>query len=124
MKEYILNFASGFGGATLGVLVSLWINRVNRKTAAVERMLSLVYPIGFLSWWKPDEGRAGIIFHERYADLWNASASLRAALPWWKRSDFAKARQSYMMMEYYDQIPEDEYAKIFQKALILRGKRP
>ena len=93
MKEYLLNVASGFGGAMIGVFVALWINRVNRKIAAVERMLSLVYPIGFLSWWKPDEGRAGIIFHERYTDLWNASASLRAALPWWKRSAFNKAWQ-------------------------------
>ena len=56
-----------------------------------------------------------MIFHEHYSELWGASAALRAALPWWKRSGFDKAWQRYMRIEYYDQIPNDQYYKIFQK---------
>jgi hypothetical protein len=46
----LLGLASGFLGAILGAYVAVRINRGNRKVAATERMLSLVYPIGFKSW--------------------------------------------------------------------------
>ncbi len=78
-------------------------------------MLALVYPIGFKSWWTPEEGKPALIFHENYSELWGAYAALRAALPWWKRKKLDKAWQRYMVIDYYDQIPEDEYSKVFQK---------
>ena len=106
---------SGVIGAILGASVTIWINYVNRKIAAVERMLSLVYPIGFKSWWKPEEGKPALIFHENYSELWGAYAALRAALPWWKRKKLDKAWQRYMAIDYYDQIPDDQYSKVFQK---------
>ena len=93
----------------------IWINWANRKVAAIEKMLSLVYPIGFKSWWEPDQGNPNRIFHENYSQLWSAYAALRAALPWWKRKGLDKAWQKYMVIDYYVQIPEDEYSKIFQK---------
>jgi hypothetical protein len=116
MERYILPLTSGFIGAILGAAVALWISRANRRVAAVERMLSLVYPIGFKSWWQPEGGKPALIFHENYTELWAAYAALRAALPWWKRKGLDKAWQTYMMMvDYYDQIPDDEYHKVFQK---------
>jgi len=113
MEQYILNLISGFIGAALGAYVAIRINSANRKVAAIEKMLSLVYPIGFKSWWQPDEGRPALIFHENYSELWGAYAALRAALPWWKRKGLEKAWQRYMVLDYYDQIPEGEYSKVF-----------
>ena len=115
MKEYVLSLTSGLVGTIIGVWIAGWINKSNRKVAAIERMLSLVYPIGFKSWWEPDGGRPAVIFHENYSELWGAYAALRAALPWWKRKQFDKAWQRYMVIDYYDQIPENEYSKVFQK---------
>lgn len=106
---------SGVIGAILGASVTIWINYVNRKIAAVERMLSLVYPIGFKSWWNPDEGKPALIFHENYSELWGAYAALRTALPCWKRKGLDNAWQRYMAIDYYDQIPEDQDSKVFAK---------
>lgn len=115
MKEYFLNLTSGLIGTMLGVWIAGWINSANRKVAAIEKMLSLVYPIGFKSWWKPEEGKPALIFHENYSELWCAYAALRAALPWWKRKGLEKAWQRYMVIDYYEKIPDDEYSKVFQK---------
>ena len=114
MEHYILSLTSGFIGAILGACVALRINSANRKVAAVERMLSLVYPIGFKSWWQPEEGKPALIFHKRYSELWGAYAALRAALPWWRRKGLDKAWHRYMVIDYYDQMPDDG-SKIFHK---------
>lgn len=115
MEQYILNLTSGFIGAIVGACVAILINSANRKVSAIEKMLSLVYPIGFKSWWKPEEGKPGLIFQENYSELWGAYAALRAALPWWRRKGLDRAWQRYMVIDYYDQIPEDQYSKVFQK---------
>ena len=115
MEHYILPLTSGFIGAILGAAVAFRINSSNRKVAAVEKMLSLVYPIGFKSWWQPEEGKPGLIFHENYSELWAAYAALRAALPWWKRKGLDKAWHRYMVVDYYDEIPDHEYSKVFHK---------
>ena len=115
MNQFLLSLVSGFLGAILGAYVAIRINSGNRRIAAVEHMLSLVYPIGFKSWWQPDEGKPALIFHEHYAELWGAYAALRAALPFWKRRSLDAAWQRYMVIDYYDQIPNDEYSKVFQK---------
>lgn len=115
MEHYILPLTSGFIGAILGAAVTLRINHTNRKIAAVEKMLALVYPIGFKSWWHPDEGKASLIFHENYSELWGAYAALRAALPRRKRKGLDKAWHNYMAVDYYDEIPDDQYSKVFHK---------
>lgn len=115
MEQYILNLASALIGAIIGAYVAIRINSANRRIAAIEKMLALVYPIGFKSWWKPEEGKPALIFHENYSELWGAYAGLRAALPWWKRKGLDKAWQRYMAIDYYDQIPDDQHSKIFQK---------
>ena len=115
MEQYLLSLTSAFVGAIIGASVAIWINRANRRIAATEKLLALAYPIGFKSWWKPEEGKPALIFHENYSELWGAYAALRAALPWWKRKKLDKAWQRYMVIDYYDQIPEDEYSKVFQK---------
>ena len=115
MKPPLLNLTSAFVGAIIGAYVAIRINRANRRIAATEKMLALVYPIGFKSWWKPEEGKPALIFHENYSELWGAYSALRAALPWWKRKGLDKAWQRYMMIDYYDRIPEDEYSKVFHK---------
>lgn len=115
MEQYIFNLTSGFIGAIVGACVAILINSANRKVAAIEKMLSLVYPIGLKSWWEPQEGKPALIFHENYSELWSAYAALRAALPWWRRKGLDKAWQKYMVIDYYDQIPEDQYSKVFQK---------
>ena len=115
MEQYLLSLTSAFVGAIIGASVAIWINRANRRVAATEKMLALVYPIGFKSWWKPEEGKPALIFHENYSELWGAYATLRAALSWWKRKKLDKAWQRYMVIDYYDQIPEDQYSKVFQK---------
>lgn len=115
MEHYILPLTSGFIGAILGAAVALRINHANRKLAAVERMLSLVYPIGFKSWWQPEEGKPGLIFHENYSGLWGAYAALRAALPRRKRKGLDKAWHRYMVVDYYNEIPDDDHSKVFHK---------
>jgi hypothetical protein len=115
MEQFLLSLASGFLGAILGSYVTIRINSGNRKVAAIEKMLSLVYPIGFKSWWQPEEGRPALIFHEHYSELWAAYTALRAALPWWKRKRLDAAWNKYMVIDYYDQIPDDEHSKVFQK---------
>jgi len=115
MEQNILNLTSGVIGAILGAYIAIRINSANRKIASVGKMLSLVYPIGFKSWWSPDEGKPALIFHENYSELWGAYAALRATLPCWKRKELDKAWQKYMAIDYYDQIPEDQHSKVFQK---------
>ena len=115
MEQLMLSLVSGFVGAILGAYVAIRINSGNRKVVAVERMLSIVYPIGFKSWWQPDEGKPGLIFHEHYSELWAAYAALRPALPCWKRKELDAAWQKYMVIDYYDQIPNEQYSKVFQK---------
>jgi hypothetical protein len=115
MEQVILSLASGCVGAIVGGYVAIRINSGNRKVAAIEQMLSLVYPIGFKSWWQPDEGKPALIFHEHYSELWGAYAALRTALPWWKRKELDATWQKYMVIDYYDQIPNDQYSKVFQK---------
>lgn len=94
MEQYLLSLTSAFVGAIIGASVAIWINRANHRVAATEKMLALVYPIGFKSWWKTEEGKPALIFHENYSELWGAYAALRAALPWWKRKKLDKARNS------------------------------
>ncbi len=106
---------SGVIGAMLGAYVAIKINSDNRKIAAIEHMLSLVYQIGFKSWWQPEEGKPALIFQENYSELWAAYAALRTALPFWKRKSLDTAWQKYMVIDYYDQIPDSQYSKIFQK---------
>jgi hypothetical protein len=115
MEQNLLILTSGFIGAILGAYVAIRINSANRKVAAVEKMLSLVYRLGFKSWWNPDQGKPAIIFHDNYPELWSAYAALRATLPFWKRKEFDKAWHSYMAIDYYDQISEDQHSKVFQK---------
>ncbi len=111
----MLSLASGFLGAIIGAYVAIRIDTGNRKIAAVDHMLSLVYPIGFKSWHEPVDGKPALIFHEHYPQLWAAYAALRAALPRWKRKGLDAAWQKYMVIDYYDQIPDGQYSKIFQK---------
>jgi len=115
MEQLLLSLASGFLGAIIGAYVAIRINSANRKIAAIDHMLSLVYPIGFKSWWQPEEGKPALIFHEHYSELWIAYAALRAALPCGKRKRLDAAWHEYMRIDYYDQIPDDQYSKIFQK---------
>jgi hypothetical protein len=115
MEQLILSLVSGFLGAIIGAYVAIRINTSNRKIAAVDHMLSLVYPIGFKSWHQPEVGKPESIFHEHYSELWAAYAALRAALPYWKRKGLDAAWQKYMVIDYYDQIPDDQPSKVFQK---------
>jgi len=115
MEHLILSLVSGFLGTILGAYVAIRINSSNRRIVAIEHMLSLVYPIGFKSWWQPEEGKPALIFHEHYSELWAAYAALRAVLPIWRRKGLDAAWQRYMVIDYYDQIPNDQYSKVFQK---------
>lgn len=115
MEQFLTNIASGFLGALFGACAAIIINSGNRKVAAVENMLALVYPLGFKSWWDPEQEKPALIFHERYPQLWEAQASLRAALPWFKRKKFDTAWQRFMAIEYFDEIPNKQPSKIFHK---------
>ena len=115
MEQIMLSLVSGILGAIIGAYIAIKINRDNKKVAAIEHMLSLVYSIGFKSWWQPDKGRPGLIFHEHYPELWATYAALRTALPCWKRKRLDTAWQKYMVIDYYDQIPDEQYSKVFQK---------
>lgn len=117
MEQFTVSLLSGLLGAIIGAWAAVRINSTNRRTAAVQHMLSIVYPIGFQSWWDPDEGRPELIFHERYAELWAGYAALKAALPRWRRTAFDHAWQEYMAIEYFNEIPNAEYSKIFQKGV-------
>ena len=124
MEQIFLSLLSGTIGAIIGAFITFRINNSNHKAAAIEKMLSIVFSIGFKTWWGEDpqhpdwkaDSQPSLIFHENYSKLWNAYAALRAALPPWKRKGLDKAWQKYMVMEdYYDQLPEDEISKVFQK---------
>ena len=115
MEQFLTNLASGFLGALIGAYVAIRINNGNRKISAVENMIALVYPLGFKSWWEPEQGKPAMIFHEQYPQLWKAQASLRAALPWFKRKEFDSKWQRFMAIEYFNEIPDEQLSKIFQK---------
>jgi hypothetical protein len=123
MGQLFFNLLSGIIGVIVGALISVWINQVNRKDAAIGKMLSIVFPIGFKLHWSQDAedprwsatSQPSLKFHENYSHLWNAYAELRAALPFWKRKELEQAWQSYMNVKYFDQIPNDEPHKIFHK---------
>jgi len=66
-------------------------------------------------WWEPDEGKPALIFHVHYPQLWEAQASLRAALPWYKRNKFDTEWQKFMVIEYFNDVPDDQSSKVFQK---------
>lgn len=115
MEQLLLSLVSGIIGALLGAYVSIRINSSNRKVTAVERMLSLVHIIGFKSWWEPEKEKPAVIFHENYSELWSAYASLRSALPLWKRKGLDIAWTKYMVMDYYKDIPKEQVSRFFQK---------
>lgn len=115
MEQLVLSLASGLIGALLGAYVAIRINSDNRRVAAIENMLALVYPIAFKSWWQPDEVKPALIFQEKYPELWSAHAALRAALPFWKRKGLDSAWQKFMVIEYYDKIPEEQLTKVFNR---------
>lgn len=115
MEAFLTNIASGFLGALIGAYVAIRINAGNRKIEATENLVALVYPLGFKSWWEPDQGKPALIFHDCFPQLWEAQASLRAALPWFKRKEFDAAWQKFMAIEYFNDIPRDQLSRIFQK---------
>ena len=115
MEQLMLSLASGLIGTIIGAYIAIRLSSRNRTIAAIERLLSLVYPIGFMSWHQPNEGKPALIFQEHYSELWAAYAALRPALPCWKRRRLDTAWQRYMVMEYYDQIPDGQPSKVFQK---------
>ncbi len=115
MEQLTLSLVSGLFGTIIGAYIAIIINTRDRKIAAIEHMLSLVYPIGFKSWHQPEVGKPELIFHEHYSELWAAYAALRAALPCWKRKRLDAAWKKYTVIDYYDQIPDDQPSKIFQK---------
>lgn len=112
MEQFLTNIASGFLGALIGACVAIRINYENRQISAVEDMIALVYPLGFESFWEPDQARPAMIFHEHYPQLWRAQASLRAALPWFKRKEFDTKWQRFMAI---NEIPDDQWSKVFLK---------
>ncbi|OGS90894.1 MAG: hypothetical protein A2Z95_06435 [Gallionellales bacterium GWA2_60_18] len=115
METFLTNITSGFLGALIGAGVTIIINYRNRKIEAVENMIALVYPLGFKSWWEPDQGKPSLIFHDRYPQLWEAQATISAVLLWWERKEFDAAWQKFMVIEYFNDIPNDQLSKIFQK---------
>jgi len=115
MQQIMLGLASGILGAILGAWAAFKLNKDNARAAAIENMLSLVYPIGFKSWWQPEQGKPALIFHDQYPALWSAYARLRSALPRRMRKKCDDAWHQYMAIDYYDQIPEDQPSKVFSK---------
>ena len=97
--------------------MTISINNNNRKIVSIERMMSVVYPLGFKCWYQPDKVEHCSIFHDNYSKLWEAYASLRASLPFFKRKGLDKAWHHYMAIEYYDEIPDTQPSKIFQKGV-------
>lgn len=116
MDSISLNLILGLLGALIGAGISLYIYRRSQMETARQKLLALVYQLGFESWHNPQEGKPGIIFHEHYRFLWVSYTELRQCLllPW-KRKRFDKAWHGYMRMDDYDEIPDDEFYKIFSK---------
>ncbi len=114
MDSISLNLISGLLGALIGAGISLYIYRRSQMETARQKLLALVYQLGFESWHNPQEGKPGIIFYEHYRVLWVLYTELRQCLllPW-KRKKFDKAWQKYMRIDYYDEIPDNEFYKIF-----------
>lgn len=106
---------SGVLGALIGAFVAFRISSVSRRSSAIDEMIAAVYPLGFKSHWEPNSAAPALIFHEAYPDLWKARASLRRTLSRFKQRKFDGAWQKFMAIEYYEQIPSDEWSKIFFK---------
>ena len=117
MDEISISLLSGLLGALIGSYVTIKINSFNRKIAAVEKMLSIVYPLGYKSWWEPEDGKSTLIFHESYPRLWEAQASLRSSLSFHKRKKFDTAWKQFMAIEGFDEIPNTQPSKIFTKGV-------
>ena len=119
MDPIALNLISGLLGALIGAGISVYIFHRSQFETARQKLLALVYQLGFESWYNPQEGKPGIIFHEHYRFLWVSYAELRQCLllPW-RRKSLDKAWQKYMQMDhYYDDIPDSEFQKIFAKGV-------
>jgi hypothetical protein len=114
-SPYIL--LSGLIGALIGAGVALGISWANRRLAAIEQLLAVVYALGYTSYFAPDESNPSHIFYARFPELWGAYAALRAVLPWWQRPGLETAWHTYIRMEYYEQIPADDPASLFHKPL-------
>lgn len=115
MAQVLISLTSGLVGAILGVLGAMQVNRVNRRHDAVDALVALVYPIGFKAWWKPDDGKPALGIHERYAELWAAYVALRKWLPSRKRTRLDSAWKEFAAIDWYDDIPDNEPGKVFQK---------
>jgi hypothetical protein len=118
MDSVTSNLLSGLIGALIGASISFYVHYRSRLDAARQKLLGLVYRLGFQSWWNPESGKPALIFHDNYPALWEAYAELRRYLPVWRRKSLDKAWQKYMRIEYYDEIPDDEPWKVFQKGTV------
>jgi hypothetical protein len=117
MTSLLFNLISGLVGALIGAGISIYIYRRSQRDAAQQKLLAMVYRLGFESWYNPQEGKPGLIFHEHYNLLWSLYAELRQCILMpWNRKRLDKAWQKYMHMDnYYDEIPNSEFWKIFAK---------
>jgi hypothetical protein len=106
---------SGLIGALIGAGVALWISWANRRVAAIEQLLAVVYALGFRSYFEPDGNKRSRMLYARLPQLWGAYAALRAVLPWWQRPGLDTAWYMYIALAYYEQIPADDPASLFHK---------
>ncbi len=117
MNPVVFNLLSGLIRALIGAFITFYLYYRSRQDAARQKLLGLVYQLGFKSYWNPELGKPGIIFHDRYPSLWEAYADLRRSLPLWKGTTLDKAWHKYVKIDYYDDIPDDEISKVFSKGI-------
>lgn len=118
MNPVVSNLLSGLIGALIGAFITSYFYYRSRQDSARQKLLGLVYQLGFKSHWDPEPGRPALIFHEHYPRLWEAYADLRRSLPRWRRKSLDKAWQKYVKVEYYKDIPDDQISKVFFKGTV------
>ena len=113
----VSNLFSGIIGAIIGVVAARILYRIDKTDAAISELIELVYVIGHRSWFNPEIGKPGNIFHRYHPKLWSRYINLRKHIGIWKRRSLDKSWREYIGAEHYDEIPDDQIGKMFSKGI-------
>ena len=111
----VLNLLSGLLGALIGAFISLYLYRNSQRNAARQKLLGLVYQLGFQSYWNAGSNNWTLSIQEHYHQLWVLYTELRQWLFPWQRKRLDQAWHSYIRFPEYNDIPDTEFQKIYVK---------
>ena len=115
MGSLLLNLISGLVGAVVGAGISIYLYRRGQVETARQKLLGLVYQLGFQSWHNAGRNNWTLSIHEHYHQLWVLYAELHRFLMPWQRKKLDQAWYDYIRFPAYEEIPDTEFHKVFVK---------